>query len=303
MKQNFIFDMETSDPDDVFALALLATHPRSNLVAVTIHPGGKDQVGLVKHILNLLGKSNIPVGVGSPKSDKLRVSQFHYNWLGKIPDQDPDGTAVEVIHDAITAPYSMALTLGFEPRKFHLVTGAALTNIAAAYNSNNYLFDKWTCQGGFAGENIVPAEFVLEKFKGKNTCLTFNLGGDKKAAEFLICNPNPPIPYRRFVTKNVCHGIFHSPEVNEQIPSGAHAGLDFIKDGMNFYFKRNPGGKALHDVIAAAAAIEPEIATWKSAFLYRNNKNEWGCTENPGDESSKVIINLDISRFNKVLVS
>ena len=30
------FDMETSDPDDVFTLCLLAHHPRVNLVSVTV---------------------------------------------------------------------------------------------------------------------------------------------------------------------------------------------------------------------------------------------------------------------------
>jgi len=173
MKSNFLFDMETADPDDMFALALLATHPRSNLVAVTIHPGGRDQVGLVKHILNILCK-NVPVGVGNPKSNKQRVSEFHYGLLGKIPKQDPDGTATEVIGDAMS-----------KHGEIHLVTGAALTNIAdAAHALTNIpdggrvspgFFSKWTCQGGFAGDNIVPPEFRLAKFDGRLTCPTFNL--------------------------------------------------------------------------------------------------------------------------------
>ena len=313
---NFLFDMETADPDDMFALALLATHPRSNLVAVTIHPGGRDQVGLVKHILNILGKSNIPVGVGNPKSDKQRVSQFHYDWLGRVPDQDPDGTATEVIRHAFD-----------NTNDIHLVTGAALTNISDA--ANEYLascslleirplplprkqppnfFSEWTCQGGFAGDNIVPPELRLEKFNGRITCQTFNLGGDKKAAEFLTRGISPPIPKRRFVSKNVCHGVFYSPEADEQIPRGAHPGLDFIKDGMQHYFKKHPDGKALHDVIAAAAAIEPAIGTWKKVSLYRTKNNEWGCKEYSDFDSSvqyssDIMIKLDITGFNRVLVA
>jgi pyrimidine-specific ribonucleoside hydrolase len=313
MIQNFLFDMETSDPDDVFALALLSTHPRSNLVAVTVHPGGKDQIGLVKHILNILGKSKIPVGAGNPKSNKPRVSQFHYDWLGRIPDQDPDGTAVEVIHDIIT-PLS---EISYESREFHLVTGAALTNIAdAAHVLTNIpdgervspgFFTKWTCQGGFAGDNIVPPELRLPKFNGKLTCPTFNLGGDWKAAEYLTRDCSPPIEIRSFVSKNVCHGIIHGPEANEQIPRGAHPGLDFIKDGMNHYFKKHPDGKALHDVIAAAAAIEQSIGIWKPVSLYRTKNNEWGCKEYSTYQSdvqfsSQIMIKLDISAFNKTLM-
>lgn len=60
----FVFDMETADPDDVMTLCMLATHPRVNLQAITVSPGGPDQVGLIKHILKLLNLE-IPVGAGT----------------------------------------------------------------------------------------------------------------------------------------------------------------------------------------------------------------------------------------------
>lgn len=34
------FDLETADPDDVMALCILATHPRCDLVGVSVFPGG-----------------------------------------------------------------------------------------------------------------------------------------------------------------------------------------------------------------------------------------------------------------------
>lgn len=49
------FDCETQDPDDILTLAIAATHPEVNLIGVTVTPGGKDQVGLVEHVLLLLG--------------------------------------------------------------------------------------------------------------------------------------------------------------------------------------------------------------------------------------------------------
>jgi pyrimidine-specific ribonucleoside hydrolase len=148
----------------------------------------------------------------------------------------------------------------------------------------------------------------LAKFNGRITCPTFNLGGDWRAAEFLTRGINPSIPERKFVSKNVCHGIIHGPEANEKIPRGAHPGLDFIKDGMNHYFKKHPDGKALHDVIAAAAAIEPTIGIWKPVSLYRTKNNEWGCKEYNEYNSdvqfySDIMIKLDINAFNRVLVA
>ena len=269
---DFFFDMETGDPDDVFALALLATHPRSNLVGVTLHPGGKDQVGLVRHVLDRLGKTCVPVGVGKSKKDRPRVSEFHYRWLGKIDPKEPDGPASEVILDVLR-----------QHPKAHLVTGAALTNIAAAaqLSLDPFLpfFQEWTCQGGFAGDNIVPAHLMLPKFAGRVTCPTYNLGGDAKAAETLLCSAFPPIEYRKLVPKNVCHGVFWTPDVSERIPSGVHPGLDFIKEGMAFYFERHPDGKALHDVIAAVAALSPSVGTWVPVEPYRTSKGDWGCHE------------------------
>ena len=49
-----VFDMETQDPDDVFTLCALATHPWARLVAVTVTPGSDEQIGVVEHVLRQL---------------------------------------------------------------------------------------------------------------------------------------------------------------------------------------------------------------------------------------------------------
>lgn len=286
--QEFVFDMETSDPDDVFALALLATHPRSKLVGVTIHPGGLDQVGVARHILDRLGCTGVPIGAGTPKSAKPRVSQFHYEWLGQVPECQPQGTATEVIRGVLDS-YPHA----------HLVTGAALTNIAEALKIlSPRFFIEWTCQGGFAGDNVVPPEHRLPKFAGKVTCPTFNLNGDPRAAKELLCGDSSPFWVRRLVSKNVCHGVFWTPEVNDRVPSGVHAGLDLIKEGMGHYFLRHPAGKALHDVIAAAAALSPTIGTWSKVHPYREHNGEWGCRE-----VNELDVTLDASAPPEIMVT
>lgn len=286
MKRPFFFDMETADPDDVFALSLLATHPQVDLVGVTVHPGGRDQVGIVRHILNRLDKFSVPIGTGTPKSYKPRVSRFHYDWLGQIPPCDSEWKAHELI---------WSLTSG---QDLHLVTGAALTNVLDSYR---YVwFKKWTCQGGFAGDNIVPPEHRLEKFNGKVTCPTFNLNGDVKAAKRLLCEDLPGVE-RWMVSKNVCHGVIWDQAFNERVPSGAHAGLDLIREGMSRYFKKNPGGKALHDVIAVAAAIDPSIGTWARVTPYRASNGEWGCHESTDPASPLILTALDLDRFIEVL--
>lgn len=288
-----VFDLETSDPDDVLTLCVIATHPRVDLRAVTVFPGGKDQVGVVKHVLERLGKA-VPVGAGTPKKEAPRVSEFHYRWLGPLPEAEPDGSAEEVILEALRGGAN------------ELLTGAPLTNVYAALRRRPAsFFTEWTCQGGFAGDDVVPVERRLPKFAGRITCPTFNLNGDVEAALALI--ETRSIGLKRFVTKNVCHGVFYDPAMHERIPSGAHAGLELLKDGMRVYFQRHPEGKALHDLIAAALAICPSAATWATGTLYRR-KGEWGT--NPwgafwGDyevEPSFITTGLDVARFEQTLV-
>ena len=57
-----------------------------------------------------------------------------------------------------------------------MVTGAPLTNLykyvlkycnMSVLNTRNYNKLTWICQGGFAGDNIMPKEYRLEKFDGK----------------------------------------------------------------------------------------------------------------------------------------
>ena len=100
MKKPIHFDMETDDPDDMMTLAILATHPRAELMSVTLMPGPlPEQVGLVKHVLGLLGIGVGPgpgprvlsIGGRSPVQDDEKPSRvgFHEKWLGKWEPSRP----------------------------------------------------------------------------------------------------------------------------------------------------------------------------------------------------------------------
>lgn len=276
---DLVLSIETGDPDDIFALALLATHPRANLVAVTVYPGGPDQIGLVRHVLSRLDRTSVPIGAGTPKKQCARVGTFYRRWLGAFEDSTADGTAVETIRDALQA----------HPEA-QLVTGAALTDVALAAKEVTPFFRSWTCQGGFAGDNIMPPVLRLPKFANRLTCPTYNLGGNPQASLELV--NGPAIALRRFVPKSICHGILFTPEVISTLDYQQHAGLELIKEGMQCYFKKHPEGKALHDILAAAIAIDPGIAFWSPVELYAN-KNEWGCRPAVGNVSL-IAIHIDM---------
>src|SRR5512140_3133823 len=93
---DLIFDMETSDPDDLFTLLILAGHPEVNLKAVTVIPGGADQIGLVRHMLRLFGL-DIPVGFHNLDPEKPRVSQWYYDIYGAIAPSRDAQPAAEVL--------------------------------------------------------------------------------------------------------------------------------------------------------------------------------------------------------------
>lgn len=259
LKLPFHFDMETADPDDSMTLAILATHPKVNLVSVSIHPGGTDQIGFVRHVLRILGREDIRIGAGTPKSIARRVSGFYRDWVGNFEDSEADDTAVNI----------MAETLLKFP-ECTLLTGAALTNPYALFETGVF-FNRWFCQGGFAGDNIVPKEYRLEKFDGKIVCPTFNLNGNPLAAEALF---SIPMAERRMISKNVCHGaVFTKEDAKLLVPFRDH------NKGLSLFLKAvELKEKALHDTVAGLLAIDPSKANWAEVIPYRK-KGEWGCLE------------------------
>jgi len=188
------FDMETRDPDDVLALCLLATHPAIELAAVTVTPGTRQQLGLVRTILELCERK-VPIGARNPASAAAAVSQFHQDWLGKLPESDPDARA----YDLLAAQF-MAVP------ETVLLTGAPLHNLRLLLlNHPRVQISRWVAQGGFAGEPLSPLEYQLSKFAGQTARESFNFGGDKKATLSALASSN--IACRQLVSKNVTHGV------------------------------------------------------------------------------------------------
>lgn len=276
-------DIETGDPDDLWMLALMSTHPKVDLQGVTVFPGGRDQIALVKKVLQLTGREDIPVGANVVEDGKSRVSSFYRSWLGDIGLESPDEDVLGIFQK----------TKGGE-----LLTGGPLRNIKlmsdsvkSETNLVNVIFDRWTCQGGFVGSNIIPDNKALDKFKGQRTVSTFNLNGDPKAALALTSIYNP-FRIIRMVGKNVCHGFIFGKNDIAKLPKGKHRGLDLMIDGMEFYYQNKPDGKAMHDILAALMHINPEHGKWVKGLPYRE-KGKWGFEEVPSNLQALVGVSRD----------
>jgi inosine-uridine nucleoside N-ribohydrolase len=285
------FDMETNDPDDAFTLAILATHPQVNLVSVTVTPGSYEQIGLVRKILKILDK-DVPVGSRLLCTKPGAVSKFHYRWLGGVSDAEPDNIAhIILAHAAQEYPDAV------------LVTGAPLQNPGECIQEhpNAAFFKTWVCQGGFAGDSVVPKEHRLAKFDGRETCPTFNLNGHPKHALALIRTER--IKRRFFVSKNVCHGVVWDQAMHERMDRRlnicGHTGLSLVFDGMAKYLERKPEGKKFHDPLAACVAINPTVCEFRPVDIYRE-KGEWGSRLNP-ESNNHISVSVDREAFEDTL--
>lgn len=282
---DIVFDMETGDPDDFLTLVLLLGHPKVNLKAVTVTPGTKQQIGLVKWAMSQFGKS-LPIGSFNPLNEKNCVSNWHFNVFGNIPEglaTGPGGNILKEVCDDNTI----------------LVTGAPLKNIGVAMDLG-FKIKRLVAQGGFAGEGVVPYEKQLDKFKGMKICPTYNLNGDPKSA--LRALEYDKIPERFFVSKNVCHGVVYDYELHEKVKAvkSGSISLELIYKGMDHYLNKNKDGKKFHDPLAACCAIDLSIGTWAEVKLFRE-KGQWGSSLCSGT-NTKIIVDYDREKFIDVLL-
>jgi inosine-uridine nucleoside N-ribohydrolase len=337
MARPFVFEMETSDPDDFLTLLLLLGHSEVDLRAVVVTPGTREQVALVRGALAQFGK-DIPVGAFDIDRDKDCVSAWHYRAYGMKKGSADAEPGHEVLRNVLTA--ETTLVVGAAPRNL----GRLLREYPADTASLGRLFQ----QGGFAGEGVVPAERQLEKFRGRTTCPSFNLNGDPKSV-MRVLESRDRFSDIRFVSKNVCHGVVydldmhmrfemalsstcrshrrctcdcHDPDMSvmhimpccETCPrcgenvkdlsvqaDARTRSLELIVRGMRSYLERRPEGKAFHDPLAACCAIDPEIGEWAEVEIYRAG-GEWGSYLHEGS-GVRIIVDYDHERFVHTMLS
>jgi len=283
------YDMETSDPDDVMTMCILATHPRVDLVAVTVTPGSFEQVGIIKHVLRLLVRDDIPVGSFRPESKPGAVSGFHDKWLGRTEPEEPDGLGYEILASALKK-YEGVVVL----------TGAPLKNLGVLLDLHpDIVIPRWVAQGGFAGDSVVPEERRLAKFAGRETCPTFNFNGDPKSAFAMLSSTQ--VLRRVLVSKNVCHGVTYGPLIHSEMFSRKLTrGWELVRSGMDVYLRGRPEGKMFHDPMAAAVAIDESVCSFREVEVYRE-KGEWGSRLSSGTRTS-ISVSVDINSAFSVLL-
>lgn len=153
------------------------------------------------------------------------------------------------------------------------------------------------------------ASYQLPKFKGKKVCSTWNLGGDTLRSRF--------INHRRFVSKNVCHGVYYDMTIHERVaarieslkPGPHRLSLELMYHGMDIYLSKKPDGKKFHDPLAACCAINGDVGRWEwvDLFCQKSKKNSkggpWGSVKRPEwNANCQIIIGYNHKQFVETLL-
>jgi len=311
-KQKVFVDIETSDPDDVIALIYLLGVDHIEIIGVTIHPGSQAQIDLIKFILSKFNKDHIPVGSYN-YNHKFKLSPWYTRALGDIPKSEPCNINGGELMFRLCGEDTILFTAG--PNK----------NLGEAMKLGTLNLKAWYPQGGFAGDNVVPNEYILDKFKGKIICPTSNFDGSKKESLSAIQSPNIKVKYA--CSKNVCHNVIYDKKIHKIIKqyvdehqdknSDKYKSIELIYDAMNKgyfekkqnkeYFEKkqnktnlkNRGignfGKKMHDVLPAVCMSDLSVCEWKEVDMFYETKG-WGCNLKDGTNVF-ISINYDEVKF------
>lgn len=298
-KIKVVFDMETGDPDDVLTLLLLASHPKVQLLAVTITPGSVDQISLVFWILKELELSDVRVGAQEwPRNaEKKCIRGRFYESFGRISEDSLQGveTAAQVLLECCDEETT-------------LLTGGPLHNLGHTLELHDFKLGRWVAQGGFAGEGVVPRELQMEKFLGKQICPTWNFGGNRPAAEAALASK--AISRKVLVSKNVCHRAvydarFHAAflealkQSDQSEPKSTRAiALKLFCSAMEKYQRGE--GKKLHDPLAMAAVVDEAVCSFREVHVF-NDRQGWGSVLQAGT-NTWISIDYNDERFRQILV-
>jgi inosine-uridine nucleoside N-ribohydrolase len=271
------------DPDDFFALCYFFS-AGIDIKTILITPGDESQIAIVDFLLQMLGKTNIPIGVPQLGRRKELPTNIHKALLDKyhFPHFSTNAVLSKDILDSLFKSHADLEFFGCGPLK----------------NFGNYKvleLSRATMQGGFIGyetHNISVKK--IDKFIGKERIATFNLNGDKQGAHNFL---NMNIKDRRFVGKNVCHYMIYNSEIHKLIMSTPpkDRASELLREGMDLRFKLGCGGnkyheKKFHDPTAAVCHLHPEIGTWVKAKPYCE-KGEWGAKLD--DQGDSILIAID----------
>jgi len=253
--------------DDAVALLYLLADPDAELIGIAATGGNVAVQQVCRNnlaLLELCGAASIPVSKGAeaPLNGPVHTAEAIHGPQGLGYAELPAGTGRLTDHDAAAAWVTAARA--HPGQLIGLVTGP-LTNLALAVRAEPALptlLRRLVIMGGaFAGERARRAEF--------------NIGFDPEAAAEVLAAWKAVAPQRPPIIcgLDLTRRIAITPAILALLPAPADSAVSrLLSDALRFYFEahvaRGHGYLAfLHDPLAAAVALEPELVTTRPAAV------------------------------------
>jgi purine nucleosidase len=287
----YILDVDTGI-DDAVALALAVSSPEIELLAVTTLAGNVDIAQTTENtrrVLAMLGAGQVPVHRGAsrplarPHQDAAHVHGG--NGLGNV--ELPPATGEQGKDRGPAAIIRMALA---RPGEITLVCVGPLTNLAIALNVEptiTTLLKRVVIMGGafFNPGNITPfAEF--------------NVFVDPEAAEQVFSAPFPDVTvvgldasHQATLTRDDWERAKESNAPAAQL-LGLVYGRSFTERGGSHFY--------LHDPLAVAIAIEPDLARYETGrvSVALDGERRGQTTFSEGGTGARIAKVIEVDRFH-----
>lgn len=253
MKLSAIIDCDPGH-DDVMAI-LLAGRTMDVRGITTVHGNASlvDTTRNARQVVEFAGLTSIPIAAGLPRP-LVRAPRYAPSVHGKSgldgPTLEPPTVALHPQH-----AIDYILDSSHSIPDLHLLPIGPLTNIAAA----------------LVRDPSLPSRIKQISLMGGS--LTF--GNATPAAEFnILCDPEAAhvvftsgIPIK-MIGLNATHQVLAIPEYRQRIRSIGSTTSTHVADMLDFYSHGEAGGTglpggAMHDPLAVAALIDPEILTFE----------------------------------------
>jgi purine nucleosidase len=256
MATSVILDTDIgTDVDDCLALGVIFGSPELDLVGVTCVYGDVDlRARMVQKLLRLRGLTGLPVITGArpPLLNKRAVYWAGHEGVGLL---EPGDESLAATGD--DAPGYIVRTVNERPGEIHLLAIGPLTNIAIALLRDPGLGSRLaglTIMGGSVrGPQSLQLPFVEH-----------NIRCDPEAAQVVFASGIP----LSLVPLDVTQRVVIRPADVARIRAAGTPYHHAIAEQVDRYPRfADRGYTYLHDPLAAATVVRPDLVTWQEAHL------------------------------------
>ena len=292
-----ITDTSSRDIDDTLLLMLVASDPRFDIACVTVTPGSREQIQVVRCILHLAGKSTPlpPIGAtdwGNKKPEKVKICK-NARYLLDLNEE----YAIQASADFSDIQDAGELLAKHCGKNTTVITGSTLENLASALSwwelkqEGDIFCKRWIGQGGFVSDTHVPNNFRGGTLGG-DTCTSYNLqklqatNGVLKAVKdgrilegLLVSSKRHRLPanewgngwkVRMAMASNPKKGKTEK-NYNEKFYNKERR--DTLKAILSLNIQPN---KAVHDLMLLAVSIFPGVCSWTNMVSLKMKKTGAG---------------------------